>query len=62
MFESRPPHYQNHKNIGIDRRAPVSFAGEAPSGCQPVVVEDEDDPIYYGMVYPTLVQLRCDVG
>lgn len=59
-FSLHDPEY--YIDIGIDRRAPVSFVGEAPNGCQPVVVEDEDNPIYFGMVYPTLVQLRCDVG
>ena len=59
-FSLHDPSY--YIDIGISRRTPVEYVGDAPNGCQAVVVEDEDNPIYFGMVYPLQVQLRCDVG
>lgn len=29
------------------------------AGCRPIPTEDEANPIYYGMVYPLLVKIRC---
>lgn len=43
----------------LDPDDPVRFEGIADGGCTYVVREDEDHPIYYGMVYPLMITLSC---
>jgi tRNA threonylcarbamoyladenosine biosynthesis protein TsaE len=57
-FSLYDPEY--YIDIAINWADPVQYAGELPNSCHPVVAEDEMNPIYFGMVYPYLVQLRCD--
>ena len=59
-FSLHDPEY--YIDIGLNWRDPIQYSGDAPTGCKSVIVEDEDNPIYFGMVYPMFVQLRCDVG
>ena len=44
---------------GVDA---VRLKGPEAGACRPVLTEDVASPIYYGMVYPSLVQIRCDVS
>jgi tRNA threonylcarbamoyladenosine biosynthesis protein TsaE len=59
-FSLHDPEY--YIDIEIDRKNPVQYTGTAPKACQTVVVEDQENPIYFGMVYPTLVQVYCNVS
>lgn len=47
-------------NVGSIRKPRVT--ANWPGGCEPVVLEDTDNPIYFGMVNPLYVQIRCDVS
>lgn len=49
-------------DVALDGGGAVRAAGEGGDGCKPVPTEDEDNPIYFGSVYPLLVQIRCDVS
>ena len=42
--------------------ASVSISGDHPGGCTPALREDHDTPIYYGMVFPLRIGLRCAEG
>ena len=47
-------------NVGSIRKPRIR--ANWPGGCEPVVLEDTDNPIYFGMVNPLYVQIRCDVS
>lgn len=46
--------------VELDGGEAVSLEGDLAAACRPIYTEDEDNPIYFGMVYPLLVQIRCD--
>jgi ABC-type uncharacterized transport system substrate-binding protein len=43
----------------LDGDDPVRFEGLPSGACTYAVREDEDHPIYYGMVYPPIIVLSC---
>ncbi len=47
-------------NVGSPRKLRVT--GNWPVNCQPALVEDKLNPIYFGMVNPLYVQIGCDVS
>jgi ABC-type uncharacterized transport system substrate-binding protein len=47
-------------NVGSPRKLRVT--GNWPGNCQPALVEDKLNPIYFGMVNPLYVQIGCDVS
>ena len=47
-------------NVGSPRRLRVT--GNWPGECRPALVEDTQNPIYFGMVNPLYVQIGCDVS
>lgn len=46
--------------VALDEHDPARFEGTAASGCQFVLGEDRLNPIYFGMVFPRQIQLRCE--
>ena len=49
-------------DIQLNGRGAVKVSDRDFAGCRPVPTEDETNPIYYGMVYPLLVKIRCAEG
>ena len=47
-------------NVGSPRKLRVT--GNWPGNCQPALVEDKLNPIYFGMVNPLYIQIGCDVS
>jgi len=45
--------------ILLDQYDPVRFAGIPNGACIYDIREDEENPIYYGMVYPLAIRLNC---
>ena len=48
-------------DVQFDGVGAVRLEGPEAGACQPVLTEDDANPIYFGVVYPSLVQIRCDV-
>ena len=48
--------------VELTKQNPVTFAGAAPAGCQTVVRDDFDNPIYFGMVVPRMLNFDCPTG
>lgn len=48
--------------VDLARRNPVTFAGAAPAGCRPVVRDDSENPIYFGLVVPRMLNFDCPTG
>lgn len=40
----------------------ISVRGDAAAGCTPALWEDTDTPVYFGMVFPVRIGLRCAEG
>ena len=49
-------------DVQLNGRGAVKVSDQDFGGCRPIPTEDEDNPIYYGMVYPLLVRIRCEDG
>ncbi len=47
-------------NVGSIRQPRVT--ANWPGGCKPEMLEDTDNPIYFGMVNPLFLQISCDVS
>ncbi|MDJ0947587.1 MAG: DUF1007 family protein [Alphaproteobacteria bacterium] len=45
--------------VGYDENDPVRFAGIDSGVCSYEVSEDKENPIYFGMVFPMKIELRC---
>lgn len=46
-------------DVGLDEHDPVRLEGAGAAGCAFEVREDVARPIYFGMVFPRVVDLRC---
>ena len=49
-------------DLQLNGAGAVTLEGEGAGACRPLPGEDEGNPVYYGMVYPLIVQIRCDVS
>ena len=49
-------------DVQFDGVGAVSLEGTEAGACRSVMTEDAENPIYFGVVYPSLVQIRCDVS
>ncbi len=49
-------------DVQLNGRGAVKVSDQDFGGCRPIPTEDEANPIYYGMVYPLLVRIRCENG
>ena len=49
-------------DLQLNGAGAVTLEGEGAGACRPLPGEDEGNPLYYGMVYPLIVQIRCDVS
>ena len=49
-------------DVQLNGRGAVKVSDQDFAGCRPIPTEDEANPIYYGMVYPLLVRIRCEEG
>lgn len=48
--------------VELDKHDPVRIAGTGSEGCHYAIREDKENPIYFGMVFPRRVDLRCATG
>jgi len=48
-------------DVQFDGPTAARLDGVDSGACKPVLTEDDTNPIYFGTVYPSLVQIRCDV-
>lgn len=46
--------------ILLDEHDPVRFEGVANASCQFKIVEDKDNSIYFGLVFPQLMVIACE--
>ena len=46
----------------LDQDDPVRFAGLPSGACTFEIEEDAENPIYFGMVHPLAISLRCPTG
>ncbi|HET6469435.1 MAG TPA: DUF1007 family protein [Geminicoccaceae bacterium] len=49
-------------DVAIDRNDPVALAGSPSAACEVALFEDQDNPIYFGLVNPLAADLRCRVS
>ena len=48
--------------VDMAKQDPVTFAGAAPAGCRTVFRDDFENPIYFGMVVPRMLNFDCPTG
>lgn len=48
--------------VDFDKHDPVRVGGSGSEGCHFAIGEDKENPIYFGMVFPLRVELRCATG
>lgn len=48
--------------VGPDKDDPVRFAGMEDGACRYKIIEDKENPIYFGNVYPPVIMLDCAAG
>ncbi|MGE4218818.1 MAG: DUF1007 family protein [Alphaproteobacteria bacterium] len=48
--------------VEFDKNDPIRVAGSGSEGCHYAMGEDKENPIYFGMVFPLRVELRCAAG
>ena len=48
--------------VELRKQNPITFAGAAPAGCRTVMRDDFENPIYFGLVVPRMLNFDCPAG
>lgn len=48
--------------VELAKQNPLTFAGANPAGCKTVMRDDFNNPIYFGMVVPRMLNFDCPTG
>ncbi|MCY3827930.1 MAG: DUF1007 family protein [Rhodospirillaceae bacterium] len=48
--------------VELQKQSPVTFAGAAPAGCRTVMRDDFENPIYFDLVVPRMLNFDCPAG
>ena len=49
-------------DVDLAKQNPITFAGAAPAGCRTVMRDDFENPIYFGLIVPQMLNFNCPTG